>query len=113
MVVAAKARHRQLEQERRYLNDRIATELMSIGNDLKAAKRFIQITDKEIKAARTMQRAEKERVDSGASNFFVLNLREEQLADARSRNVQAKATFFKALADYYAATVKTEKLEIK
>lgn len=112
MVVQAKAKQRQLQENQRFLNDRIAAELQSIANDLEAAERFIKITDKEITAATTMQVAEQERVRSGASNFFVLNLREEQLADARARNARAKATFFKALADYYAATVQTEKLEI-
>ena len=53
------------------------------------------------------------RFDEGASDFFVVNVREERTADAQVRAVVARQAYFKAVADYYAATVDLEALLIE
>ncbi len=52
-----------------------------------------------------MAAAERRRFEAGASDFFVVNLREEQAADAQVRRLDAAFRQIVANADLAAATV--------
>jgi hypothetical protein len=68
----------------------------------------MKITADELRQAQTMEAAERERLEAGQSNFFLLNAREETAADVRVRNVRAEQVYAQSLADFYAATVQWE-----
>lgn len=110
IVSQAKAKLRELEYRRRLLDDRIRAEIASIRADIMAAQQNMTLADREAEVASTMQRAEQERFTSGASDFFVVNLREDNLANARIKQAMSRLKLFKALASYYAATVDLENL---
>jgi outer membrane protein TolC len=106
----AQANLNRIRQEQRLLDDRIATEIRNVGNDIDANLRLMTITAEELRQAMTMQDAERERLAEGQSNFFLLNAREETTADVRIRNVRAERVYEQSLADFYAATVQWDRV---
>ena len=54
----------------------------------------------EINLASILEKAEKKRFRQGASDFFVINIREENTADARIKKIDAYLKYQKAYADY-------------
>ncbi|MFM9890599.1 MAG: TolC family protein [Rickettsiales bacterium] len=112
-ISKAKANLRALDFERQMLRNKIAQQLEFIENDIEAAARFIDISGNEIKVAEKMQSSERKIFSTGGSDFFVLNMREEQLANAKIKNVTAQLDYYKVLANYYAAAVKLDKFYIK
>jgi outer membrane protein TolC len=106
----AQANLNRIRQEQRLLDDRIVAEIRNVGNDIVANQRLMKITADELEQATTMENAERERLEAGQSNFFLLNAREETSADVRVRNVRAEQVYEQSLADFYAATVQWERL---
>lgn len=112
MIDEAKANIRSLEQERRLLVDQLDAQVLGIAERIAADVRFAAITSQEVEQAIVLEEAERTRFTEGASDFFVVNVREERTADARVRAIEARRNYFKALADYYAATADTVSLGI-
>ncbi len=104
-VAAARARLRQLELDRTLIEQRLTNELLKLGVAIDAAREFVAITDMEAAAAVELEQAERKRFSAGASDFFLVNLREERSADARLRNVDAHLRYFRDLADLQAVTL--------
>ncbi len=103
-VNKARAELKALEYEQRLLKERIAQQVRQVVNDLEATQQFIALSEKEVAVAHKMQDSEKHLFQEGASDFFVLNMREEQLANARIKNIAAKRDYSTARANYYATT---------
>jgi outer membrane protein TolC len=108
----ARARLQALEQERRQLEDSIEVELRNIILDLNVARRLMTLAALEVEQSETMRAAEQRRFEQGASDFFVVNVREETAADARVRYYDAYRAAQLAQADYYAATVNLARLRV-
>lgn len=81
----AEAERDALEQRRRRAEDRLEIDLRNIFLDLDTSAALMAIAEQEVDQSETMQRAERERFSSGASDFFLVNIREETAADARIR----------------------------
>ncbi len=109
-IDAAQANLSRLDLDRRLLEERIGVEIRTLANDLSAAYRFVELATQETEQADVLSRAERERFAEGASDFFVVNLREEAAANARVREIDAHLRYLGALADFYAATVQREPL---
>lgn len=114
---AARGRLQEAEAARRALvfrlrqrTEQIAAEVENIRIDLVATERLVHLATQEVAQAQAMQRAEVQLFDGGASDFFRLNLREEQAADARIRTLQAQLRRQAALANLFAATVNLPQL---
>ncbi len=112
IVAQAKARLKELQYQRRLLDDQIRAEIRNILADIEAAEQNVALAEQEVQVALTMQRAEQERFTSGASDFFVVNLREDNVANARIKQAESVLKLFKSLANFYAATVNLEQLRI-
>lgn len=112
-VRQSRAMLRQLEQEQRLLNDQIAMEIQIAANNFHAAQLNVVQARKEIEATRAMEQAERERFDSGAADFFVLNMREERAADAQIKHVEARLNLWRSIADYYLATLQADQLQVE
>jgi len=104
-VAEARANLAQLAYQRQLLEEQLVAEIQQIGNSLEAARNFALLTAQEVEQARLMELAERQLFEEGASDFFLLNLREERTADAGVRNVQAELAWFRELASYQATTV--------
>lgn len=112
-VNAAKARLSRIEHEQKLFQDKVKVELRNIGADLDALEANLDISAQEIKLAKEMERAERSLLQSGASNLFLVNSREEKSADAQIKNILSQLYLVKALATYHAATVQWDKLGVK
>jgi outer membrane protein TolC len=113
LIKEASANIKKLEQRKKLLNEQIHIEIKNIANDLENTKQIVNLSDDEVVAAKKMEKAEVEKFDNGASDFFVVNMREEKTADAKIKNIKAKLEFFKSLTNYYASTMKLEKLFVR
>lgn len=109
----ARARLDALEQERRQLEDRIEVELRNILLELNVARRLMQLAELEVEQSETMRRAEQRRFEQGASDFFLVNVREETAADARVRFYDAYRAAQLAQAEFHAATVNLARLGLR
>lgn len=105
MVSESRAKLRQLELDRRLLEDRVDNEIRKLENAIAATRDFVAITEQEVSQAAVLEDAERKRFAAGASDFFLVNLREERSADARTRNLDSRLSFFNSLVDYHAATI--------
>jgi outer membrane protein TolC len=81
----AEAEFEALEQRRRRAEDQLEIDLRNILLDLQTSSALVGIAAQEVDQSETMERAERERFSSGASDFFLVNIREESAADARIR----------------------------
>ena len=75
------------------------------GEGIDTIKLALDIAADEVEQAKLMQNAEVRRFQSGASDFFLVNLREEAAADAQVRYLSAELERRVAESEYAAATV--------
>lgn len=99
-----------LEQRRRLLRDKAEIELRNIVLDVDMAEQRAALVEQEAAQSDQMESAERKRFSSGASDFFLVNLREETAANARVRLHQADFDWAVAQTAYLAATVDLEAL---
>ncbi len=106
----ARAELEALRQERRLARDRIAVELRDFLLTLEAAEELYELAQQEVQQAEIVRAAEQRRFEGGASDFFLVNLREEALADARVRLARARFALAQARTSFDAAILDTERL---
>lgn len=109
---AAQAQLRQLEHERRLTTDALRAGLRNLAADLELNNANLDLSNREVKLARTMQNAERQLLANGTSNLFLVNSREEKTAEAEVKNILSNMYVFKALGSYNAATMKFDALHI-
>lgn len=97
---AARAKLRALGQQLKYLEQYIRVTLDRLVIQLNIANDIVDNATKEIELASILEKAEKKRFRQGASDFFVINIREENTASARIKKVDAYLKYQKAYADY-------------
>ncbi|MEM6412811.1 MAG: TolC family protein [Pseudomonadota bacterium] len=106
----AEAELRAAQLRERRTEDQITVELGNILANLDAALRLAELATGEVSQAEKMVDAERQRFNLGASDFFLVNVREERAADARIRATRAELNGRLAEASYNAATMNLEKL---
>jgi len=111
-LAAAQAELDAASYEQRLLEERIELEVRNILLDLAFARQLQLLAEVEVNQAEIMRRAEQQRFASGASDFFLVNVREETAADARIRLLQAELATRLARANYDAAVVDFQRLGI-
>jgi len=109
-VQEARANIRKLEYEKQFLLEKLKVELENALTNLENARKYVDLTAQEITMAQTMQVAERKRFDNGDSDFFVLNMREERMAEAQVKHIDAHQQFQVALAHLYALTLDYQNL---
>ena len=106
----ARADARRIEADRRLLADRIEAELRDVLIALETAERLVALARLEAEQAEAMRAAEQRRFEAGASDFFLVNLREEAVADARIKLAMALLELNAARTTYDAAVMDTGRL---
>ncbi|MEM6493474.1 MAG: TolC family protein [Pseudomonadota bacterium] len=104
-VQRAEAELRAIELRERRTADQIRVELDNILASLNAALRLATLANDEVTQRNTMVDAERKRFRLGAGNFFLVNEREEDAANAQIRAIRAELTGRLATASYSAATM--------
>lgn len=112
-LAQARAKRDALQFEQQRLEDQIELELSNILLDLDVAAQLAELANTEVEQAELMRRAEEQRFAQGASDFFLVNLREEAAANARIRHYAAMRELRVAQANYDAATVNVQRLGIE
>lgn len=109
-IAQAKAKLSGLSADRRRVQDQLKIELQNILQTLDAAQAVADLATLETVQLETLRAAEQRRFEQGASDFFVVNMREEALANAEVRLADALGQRQMALANLAAAAIDTERL---
>ena len=99
-----------LNQQYRELEDQLDVGMRNILLDLDVAKQLVELAKLEVEQSEELRQAEYDRFEQGASDFFLVNLREETEADARIRYYAASLEKHIARVNYDAATVNLAQL---
>ncbi|WP_091740924.1 TolC family protein [Phenylobacterium immobile] len=102
-----------LRRRRQWLEDQIMVEIRNIGLQLEANDRIVALTSEEVALTARLAEAERRRFALGASDFILVNLREEQAADARLRLVDAELRRAGARTELLAATFDRRSLALE
>ncbi|OYY64341.1 TolC family protein [Sphingomonas sp. 28-62-11] len=92
-------------RRRQQIEEQITAELEGLSIDVRGTERLRQLAEQELAVAQTMARAEARRFEAGASDFFLVNAREEAAADASIRKLDASVRQIVARAELAAASV--------
>jgi outer membrane protein TolC len=114
---AARGRYAQTTAEidafrarRRFVEDQIMADIDGLGIAVTNTGKLVGIAADEADRAATMAAAERRRFELGASDYFLVNVREEAAADARVRRLDAAFRQTVAHADLAAATADLDAL---
>ena len=111
-ISQAEAELESLRQEQRRVEDRVEIELRNILLELDIALELMALAEQDVDLSEKMRQAEIRRFEQGASDFFLVNIREETAADARVRYYGALQRTRVAQANFDAATVNLDRLGI-
>jgi outer membrane protein TolC len=101
-----------LLERQQLVEDQIYIEVQNIMLEMRVAEELLRLAEVEVSQAEIMAEAEQKRFASGASDFFLVNIREETAANARVRYYEADLARRIARANYDAGTVNLERLGI-
>lgn len=101
----AEAELRETELRQRRITDQIVTDVGNIIENLTAALKIAELAEAEVKQAGAMVQAERTRFRLGAGEFFLVNQREEDAANAQVSAIRAQLAGRLAEASYNAATM--------
>ncbi|MEY2597807.1 MAG: hypothetical protein RLZZ142_66 [Verrucomicrobiota bacterium] len=93
-----------LEQEQAFARDRITADVRDSLSALFAAFDALAQSRRNVELAQKLQDAETERMKQGATDLLALQIREQATFDAKVLEVEALADYFRADANYRAAT---------
>lgn len=103
-IAEARAEIDGLKARRRMLEEQIAVEVKGLSIAIDGTERLAGLAEEEAGLAARMAKAEQRRFEMGASDFFLMNQREESATDARLRALDARFSALIARADLAAAT---------
>ena len=106
------ARLTALRQQERLLQDQIQLEVRNILLNLRTSQELLQLAIQEVQQSELLREAERTRFQQGASDFFLVNVREQTAAEARIRYYLAGMQREIAQTNFDAAMVNLQKLGI-
>ncbi|OYX33814.1 MAG: hypothetical protein B7Y99_06700 [Caulobacterales bacterium 32-69-10] len=104
-IASSQAEIEAARRRRQALEDQISIDLQRLSNDVQATADIQRLAEEERDRATTMAAAERRRFEIGASDFFLVNLREEAAADADVRRLEAAYRQIEARAELAAAAM--------
>ncbi|MEO1045979.1 MAG: TolC family protein [Pseudomonadota bacterium] len=112
-IAATQAQMQAVRRARQQVEEQVENTINDIIIDLRAAENLLQIARDEEQAAETMAAGERRLFLAGASDFFLVNLREEAAANASIRRLQAEFNLAAARADLAAASADFDTLGLE
>lgn len=109
-IAEAEAEAESLAMRRKLLTEQIQVEIRAFSIQVDATSKLVGLAADESRLANRMAEAERRRFQLGASDFLLVNLREESAADARLRQIDAEYRQAASRAELVAATVDREQL---
>ena len=104
LLRASQAETRAVQQKLRFLEDSIRVRVSNSASAFVAAKERRQLAHKLAQNTRSLAKAEQSRFKAGATTLFVVNLREQSVAQAEIAEVDAIRDLWKARAEWDALT---------
>ncbi len=99
--------------EQQLAEEQIQIELRNVLVDLRTSRDLLLLAEQEVQQSEIMRAAEQRRFASGASDFFLVNVREEVAADARIKMLQAELDTRVSRVNFDAATVDLDRLGLE
>ncbi len=103
------SRQKKLEFTETFLRERIRTDVQDALNALDIAKSRVAVVGEEVAAAEELARGELQRFNLGDSNLIFVNLREQNAADAKVREIEALQDYQKAFVAFEATLARIQK----
>ncbi len=97
---AARAKQRVLNHEYRLMRDKLRMRLLQLRTKLEASLNIIKNTKREVALGEELEKGERKKFSSGASDFFVVNLREQNTFAARFKRIEALLDYQETVAKY-------------
>ncbi len=85
-----------------FLKDQIKADVNNSYISLDTSYRQLELAKQELELSLKLEQAEKDKFDLGDSNMLFINIREQAVADARIREINAIIGYNQSLADYKA-----------
>ncbi|WP_202189617.1 TolC family protein, partial [Blastomonas sp. CCH1-A6] len=111
-VAAAEAYINALEWKRRQSEEQILAEIAQLSTNLTAAERLAVLARDEEVQAEKLAAGERRLFQAGASDFFLVNLREDAAANAAIRRLDAEFRLAQARADLVAVAADLDALQL-
>ncbi len=86
-----------------FARDRIEADVRDAHSAIRGARERIEAARREVKLAVELENAERTRFEQGDSHLLIVNIREQQTAEAELREVDAFLDYYRAAADLTAA----------
>lgn len=99
-VVQSQSKLSAIKYEEKLLREKIAVEIRQINNSLKNLTEIYKNLKEEIELCQKLEDSEHERLRLGDSNFFLINMREIETANAKINQMKIFEKFQDAAADY-------------
>ena len=93
-----------LSYDKQLLKEKIITEIEQILLKIKTISEIHENIREEVSLAELLESSEREKFKHGASNFFLVNMREQDTALSKAMKADAVEKYYGALADYHLAT---------
>ena len=101
-IAKANAKIRSLQYQLNFSRDQLRASALQLKNKINTQVQKIGNSIQEVKLAEILQKAEVKKFERGASDFFVINIREQNTADAKVKLIKANLEYQKNLAEYEA-----------
>ena len=99
------AKKRIVDQSIKFQKEQLSIKLKTIVTRIKTNRQIIKNTNQELEFAKKLQVAETERFIQGTSDFFVVNMRDRNVASAEIKLAKTKYKLSKDIAEYKALTM--------
>ncbi len=101
---------RMKEREVQFKVEQLDVKLAQLTTKLKALKEITQNTEQEVGFAVKLEASERRKFTSGDSDYFVVNIREQNTADARVKLIESLYAYQEVMAQYRAIIMDFETL---
>ena len=99
-IASSSSKIKAIKYEEQFYRDKISTEILQLHNSLKNILQIYANYLEELKLSQILEKAEKERFQNGHSDFFLINLREQEVANAKINKLLSILRYQSIQADY-------------
>ncbi len=99
-IASTSSKIKAIKYEEQFYRDKIRTEILQLHNSLKNILQIYGNYLEELKLSQILEKAEKERFQNGHSDFFLINLREQEVATAKINKLVSILRYQTIQADY-------------
>ncbi|MCB1140894.1 MAG: TolC family protein [Leptospiraceae bacterium] len=96
------AKNKKLEEQEKYMRDRIGADIKNIYSFLNVTRERALLAKREVELADQLEKAELDKFKIGEGTLILVNIREQTLAEAKNREIDALSDHKKTIVNFYA-----------